>query len=126
MVLENRLESIARMHQLKELGILLSIDDFGTGYSSLAYLRDLPADEVKLDRSFIQTPVHSEQDKAIVKAITELAKVFRFTVTAEGVEDEEQLAILKSLGCQHYQGFLTSRPLTAKALESLLGAAVPG
>ncbi len=125
-VLENRLESIARMRQLKELGILLSIDDFGTGYSSLAYLRDLPADEVKLDRSFIQTLVHSEQDKAIVKAILELAKVFRFTVTAEGVEDEEQLAILKSLGCQHYQGFLTSRPLTAKALESLLGAAVPG
>ncbi|MCP3291863.1 putative bifunctional diguanylate cyclase/phosphodiesterase, partial [Aeromonas hydrophila] len=125
-VLENRLESIARMRQLKELGILLSIDDFGTGYSSLAYLRDLPADEVKLDRSFIQTLVHSEQDKAIVKAILELAKVFRFTVTAEGVEDEEQLAILKSLGCQHYQGFLTSRPLTAKALESLLGAPVPG
>ncbi len=76
MVLENRLESIARMRQLKELGILLSIDDFGTGYSSLAYLRDLPADEVKLDRSFIQTLVHSEQDKAIVKAILELAKVF--------------------------------------------------
>ncbi|MFA7833400.1 EAL domain-containing protein [Aeromonas dhakensis] len=125
-VLENRLESIARMRQLKELGILLSIDDFGTGYSSLAYLRDLPADEVKLDRSFIQTLVHSEQDKAIVKAILELAKVFRFTVTAEGVEDEEQLAILKALGCQHYQGFLTSRPLTAKALESLLGAPIPG
>lgn len=125
-VLENRLESIARMRQLKDLGILLSIDDFGTGYSSLAYLRDLPADEVKLDRSFIQTLVHSEQDKAIVKAILDLAKVFRFTVTAEGVEDEEQLAILKTLGCQHYQGFLTSRPLTVKALESLLGAAQSG
>ncbi|WP_314927850.1 EAL domain-containing protein, partial [Aeromonas piscicola] len=125
-VLENRLESIARMRQLKDLGILLSIDDFGTGYSSLAYLRDLPADEVKLDRSFIQTLVHSEQDKAIVKAILDLAKVFRFTVTAEGVEDEEQLAILKALGCQHYQGFLTSRPLTVRALESLLGSPQPG
>ncbi|UBO72701.1 sensor domain-containing phosphodiesterase [Aeromonas rivuli] len=119
-VLENRLESIARMHQLKELGILLSIDDFGTGYSSLAYLRDLPADEVKLDRSFIQTLVHSEQDRAIVKAILDLARVFRFTVTAEGVEEQEQLDILKHLGCQHYQGFLTSRPLPVKALESLL------
>ncbi|MFA7258372.1 MAG: EAL domain-containing protein, partial [Aeromonas bestiarum] len=125
-VLENRLESIARMRQLKDLGILLSIDDFGTGYSSLAYLRDLPADEVKLDRSFIQTLVHSEQDKAIVKAILDLAKVFLFTVTAEGVEDEEQLAILKALGCQHYQGFLTSRPLTVRALESLLGSPQPG
>ena len=75
-VLENRLESIARMRQLKELGILLSIDDFGTGYSSLAYLRDLPADEVKLDRSFIQTLVHSEQDKAIVKAILNWPRFF--------------------------------------------------
>ena len=125
-VLENRLDSIAKIRQLKALGILISIDDFGTRYSSLAYLRDLPADEVKLDRSFIQTLVHSEQDKAIVKAILDLAKVFRFTVTAEGVEDEEQLAVLKALGCQHYQGFLTSRPLPVKALESLLGATPAG
>ncbi|QJT28153.1 EAL domain-containing protein [Aeromonas media] len=125
-VLENRLDSIAKIRQLKALGILISIDDFGTGYSSLAYLRDLPADEVKLDRSFIQTLVHSEQDKAIVKAILDLAKVFRFTVTAEGVEEEEQLAVLKALGCQHYQGFLTSRPLPVKALESLLGATPTG
>ncbi|QSO24490.1 EAL domain-containing protein [Aeromonas caviae] len=125
-VLENRLESIARIRQLKALGLLISIDDFGTGYSSLAYLRDLPADEVKLDRSFIQTLVHSEQDKAIVKAILDLARVFRFTVTAEGVEEEEQLAVLKALGCQHYQGFLTSRPLPVKALESLLGATPAG
>lgn len=125
-VLENRLDSIAKIRQLKALGILISIDDFGTGYSSLAYLRDLPADEVKLDRSFIQTLVHSEQDRAIVKAILDLAKVFRFTVTAEGVEDEEQLDVLKQLGCQHYQGFLTSRPLAVKALEALLGNARPG
>ncbi|MBP4040741.1 EAL domain-containing protein [Aeromonas sp. SrichE-2G] len=125
-VLENRLESIARIRQLKAIGLLISIDDFGTGYSSLAYLRDLPADEVKLDRSFIQTLVHSEQDKAIVKAILDLARVFRFTVTAEGVEEEEQLAVLKTLGCQHYQGFLTSRPLPVKALESLLSTAVSG
>ncbi|MCR6551533.1 EAL domain-containing protein, partial [Aeromonas sp. CPF2-S1] len=101
------------------------IDDFGTGYSSLAYLRDLPADEVKLDRSFIQTLVHSEQDRAIVKAILDLAQVFRFTVTAEGVEEEAQLTILKALGCQHYQGFLTSRPLTVKGLEQLLGSRAP-
>lgn len=125
-VLENRLESIAKIRQLKALGLLISIDDFGTGYSSLAYLRDLPADEVKLDRSFIQTLVHSEQDRAIVKAILDLAQVFRFTVTAEGVEDEEQLKVLKQLGCQHYQGFLTSRPLTVKALERLLGVPSPG
>lgn len=125
-VLENRLESIARIRQLKALGILISIDDFGTGYSSLAYLRDLPADEVKLDRSFIQTLVHSEQDRAIVKAILDLARVFRFTVTAEGVEDEEQLSVLKTLGCQHYQGFLTSRPLPVKALETLLGSQTAG
>lgn len=83
-VLENRRESIARMRQLKELGILISIDDFGTGYSSLAYLRDLPADEVKLDRSFIQTLVHSEQDRAIVKAILDLAQVFRLPSPPKG------------------------------------------
>ncbi|MGL4715164.1 MAG: sensor domain-containing phosphodiesterase [Aeromonas sp.] len=121
-VLENRLESIDTMHQLKALGILISIDDFGTGYSSLAYLRELPADEVKLDRSFIKTLAHSIQDRAIVKAILDLAHVFQFTVTAEGVEDEAQLAILKALGCQHYQGFLTSQPLSVKALEQLLGS----
>ncbi|PJG60156.1 EAL domain-containing protein [Aeromonas cavernicola] len=119
-VLENRRDSIARMRQLKALGILISIDDFGTGYSSLAYLRDLPADEVKLDRSFIQTLVNSEQDRAIVKAILDLAQVFRFTVTAEGVEETAQLEVLKILGCQHYQGFLTSRPLTVNGLEQLL------
>ncbi|MFE8730533.1 EAL domain-containing protein, partial [Aeromonas hydrophila] len=64
--------------------------------------------------------VHSEQDRAIVKAILDLAQVFRFTVTAEGVEEEAQLAILRELGCQHYQGFLTSRPLTIRELEQLL------
>ena len=80
---------------------------------------------MKLDRSFIQTLVHSEQDRAIVKAILDLAQVFRFTVTAEGVEEEAQLAILKALGCQHYQGFLTSRPLTVKGLEQLLGSRAP-
>lgn len=125
MVLENRHESIAKMRQLKAIDILISIDDFGAGYSSLAYLRDLPADEVKLDRSFIQTRVHREQDRAIVKAALDLARMFRFTVTAEGVEDEEQLRVLKQPGCRHYQGFLTNRPITVKALETLLNEASP-
>ncbi|MFR9718102.1 EAL domain-containing protein [Aeromonas diversa] len=120
-VLENRQETIARMCRLKALGVLISIDDFGTGYSSLAYLRDLPADEVKLDRSFIQTLTHSEQDRAIVRAIIELSRVFHFTVIAEGVEEEAQLAVLGELGCQHFQGYLRCRPLPVRALEEFLG-----
>ncbi|MGY3927142.1 sensor domain-containing phosphodiesterase [Aeromonas simiae] len=119
-VLEHREESIERMRRLRSLGVLISIDDFGTGYSSLAYLRDLPANEVKLDRSFILTLVHSEQDRALVRAVVELAKVFRFTVIAEGVEEQEQLAILADIGCQHFQGYLRCRPLPVRALESFL------
>lgn len=119
-VLEHREESIERMRRLRSLGVLISIDDFGTGYSSLAYLRDLPANEVKLDRSFILTLVHSEQDRALVRAVVELAKVFHFTVIAEGVEEPDQLAILADIGCQHFQGYLRCRPLPVRALEAFL------
>ncbi|MGL4249087.1 MAG: sensor domain-containing phosphodiesterase [Aeromonas sp.] len=119
-VLKNRLESIARIRQLKQLGILIALDDFGIGYSSLTSLKDLPADEVKLEKILIQNLPYSRQDCAIVKTILDLAQVFRFAVTAEGVEEEAQLAILKELGCLHYQGFLTCKPLPAKALEQRL------
>lgn len=125
-VLEQREEGITRMNRLKELGVLLSIDDFGTGYSSLAYLRDLPADEVKLDRTFIQTLAHSVQDRALVRAIVELSRVFHFTVIAEGVEEEAQLRVLGEIGCQHFQGFLRCRPLPVRALEEYLGIEATG
>ncbi|WP_409420335.1 EAL domain-containing protein [Pseudaeromonas sp. ZJS20] len=112
-VLENLPETLARMAQLKQMGLRLSIDDFGTGYSSLAYLKDLPVDEVKLDRSFITRLAFDHKDRVMVSGIITLAQVMGFKVTAEGVEEAGQLAVLHALGCHQFQGYLRSRPLPA-------------
>ena len=112
-VLENLPETLSRMAQLRQMGIRLSIDDFGTGYSSLAYLKDLPVDEVKLDRSFITRLAFDHKDRVMVSSIITLGQVMGFKVTAEGVEEAEQLAVLHALGCHQFQGFLRSRPLPA-------------
>lgn len=119
-VLENLPETLARMAQLKQMGIRLSIDDFGTGYSSLAYLKDLPVDEVKLDRSFITRLAFDHKDRVMVSGIITLGQVMGFTVTAEGVEEPQQLAVLHALGCHQFQGYLRSRPLPAEQFFQLL------
>jgi diguanylate cyclase/phosphodiesterase with PAS/PAC sensor(s) len=93
------------------MGIRISIDDFGTGYCSLGYLRDLPLDGLKIDRSFIANLEHSHHDQAIVKTILELARSLNLTVTAEGVESPAQLAFLQQHNCQKFQGFLMTPPL---------------
>ncbi|WP_458734714.1 sensor domain-containing phosphodiesterase [Zobellella taiwanensis] len=116
-ILENLQESRARMSQIKALGVGLSIDDFGTGYSSFAYLRELPVDEIKLDRSFIQHIDQRPQDKAIIACLLELAAILQLTVVAEGVETEQQLASLAELGCPAYQGFLRARPMAEPQLR---------
>ena len=96
---------------LRGMGIEVAIDDFGTGYSSLSYLRTLPADLLKIDISFIRGIAHSDGDTAIVRAMIEMAHALGLTVVAEGVETEEQLAVLRSLRCDHAQGYLFSKPL---------------
>ena len=110
---------------LKDLGIHLAIDDFGTGYSSLAYLRDLPINTIKIDKSFIQdldTQTGAEPfSKALVETITGLAKRLNLEVVAEGVETETQCVILRQLGCHVGQGYYFSKPIASENVEPILG-----
>lgn len=111
---------IELLNEISDMGIHLAVDDFGTGYSSLAYLKRLPVKVLKIDQSFIKGLTSDENDSAIVTAIIAMAKSLHLTVIAEGVETVEQLAALKDLGCDQYQGYLFSRPLPKNAFEELL------
>ena len=102
--------------ELRSLGLSLSLDDFGTGYSSLAYLKRLPLDTLKIDRSFVQDLEKSVQDQEIVNAIIIMAHALRLTVVAEGVETVEQMQILSAQKCDFLQGFLFSKPLPLQEL----------
>ncbi len=119
-VLENLQDTIDKMQRLRQLGLRLSIDDFGTGYSSLAYLKSLPVNEVKLDRSFINRLPDDSRDQALVSCIVDLAKVLGFQVLAEGVETDEQLHMLQKLECELFQGYLRSKPIPPNEFTLLL------
>jgi EAL domain-containing protein (putative c-di-GMP-specific phosphodiesterase class I) len=101
---------------LARIGVFLSIDDFGTGYSSLSYLRQLPARQLKIDRSFVSDIEASTDARAIVSAVIHLAHALGLGVVAEGVETKGQRDILLRLGCDELQGFFFARPMTADAL----------
>lgn len=102
--------------KLQNMGIKVSIDDFGTGYSSLSYLRELPIDKIKIDRSFINEVASNDSDLTIVKSMVELSHGLGKRVLAEGVETEEQLNVLRHLGCDAVQGYFISKPLPEKNL----------
>jgi diguanylate cyclase (GGDEF)-like protein len=108
------------LHQLRALGVRISMDDFGTGYSSLSYLRSFPFDKIKVDRSFMSDLTGSSDGLAIVRAIVGLGQSLGMTTTAEGVETEEQLGLMRALGCDEIQGFLFSPPLPAAQLGHLI------
>ena len=108
--------------QLRGLGIRVAVDDFGTGYSSLAYLRELPIDELKLDRSFVSPMADDPKAAAIVTSTIGLAHSLGMTLVAEGVEDEATAGHLAQSGCDESQGFFFSRPVTAPVLEEWLDA----
>jgi diguanylate cyclase (GGDEF)-like protein/PAS domain S-box-containing protein len=109
--------NIRTLHALRELGVKIALDDFGTGYSSLSYLRNFPFDKIKIDQRFVSDIDGSTENQAIVRAIISLARDLGMRVTAEGVENEQQAAILAGLGCTEVQGFLYSRPLPSTELE---------
>lgn len=113
-------ENIGAMRNIRECGIRLSIDDFGTGYSSLSYLRRFPIDVLKIDRAFVNDCARNAEDAAICTAIIAVAKSIGLKTIAEGVEAEEQLAILAQQGCYGFQGYLFSRPLLAEEISSML------
>jgi EAL domain-containing protein (putative c-di-GMP-specific phosphodiesterase class I) len=112
--------SILTLRHLKSLGIRIAIDDFGTGYSSLSYLKRLPLDVLKIDRTFVQGIGANAEDNAIVQAIISMGKSLGLAVTAEGIETEEQAALLRSWSCERGQGYLFSRPLDAEQCSELL------
>ena len=99
------------LSKVRETGVRISIDDFGTGYSSLAYFKHIPADELKIDRFFVKNMLDNKGDRNIVKLIIDLAHTFNLEVVAEGVENNETLDLLRSMGCDYAQGYLISRPI---------------
>ena len=115
-----------RLAELRDLGVKLAIDDFGTGYASLAHLRELPADIIKIDPSFVtglgQDPVLTMLTKTIVQVGRDLG----MQVVAEGIEEPRQLAELREMGCGYGQGYLVARPMAAPSVEALIRTGAGG
>ncbi len=112
--------SVKILEQLSAMGVLVSVDDFGTGYSSMSYLRRLPLDKLKIDRSFIDEIATRSDDASIVRAIVLLAHSLKLKVVAEGVETIEQLEFLRSVGCDQYQGYYFSKALPPAEFAALI------
>ncbi|MFF5973477.1 aminotransferase class I/II-fold pyridoxal phosphate-dependent enzyme [Streptomyces sp. NPDC012769] len=108
------------MRALKDLGVSIAIDDFGTGFSSLSYLREFPIDVLKVDKSFIDDITTDRQQVALVEGIVRIAEVLGLRVVAEGIENEDQRALLADMGCHYGQGYLFARPMTARQAETFL------
>jgi EAL domain-containing protein (putative c-di-GMP-specific phosphodiesterase class I) len=128
MVMHNVTTAIATLHGLKSLGLVLSVDDFGTGYSSLAYLKDLPIDTLKIDRSFVRAigagdVLASGEEGVIAQAIISLGHALHLKVIAEGVETERQVSFLRRHGCDEVQGFFYGEPQPPEIYAKLLAQA---
>jgi len=108
------------LEMLKEMGVHISMDDFGTGYSSLNYLRMIPLDYLKIDRSFVMNIGRAARNEAIIKAIIGIAHSLDLRVVAEGVASEEQLTFLRECGCDEIQGYIVSRPLPSSEVAKFL------
>ncbi|MCO6057992.1 EAL domain-containing protein [Pseudomonas sp. MOB-449] len=119
-LLNNADKAIETLHRLKELGVRIAIDDFGTGFSSLNYLKRLPIDKVKIDRSFVQEIISDHHDAAITQGIISMAHHLRLKVIAEGVETEPQFAFLKKSHCDEFQGYYFAKPMPFAEVEQYL------
>jgi len=120
LLLEDQVHVQQTLEALRRLGVAIAIDDFGTGYSSLAYLRRLPVDILKIDRSFIVDVGRDERDAALVSAMLAMAQELHLDVVAEGVEQWRQLDFLRQRHCNGAQGFLFSAPLPAERIHAHL------
>jgi len=129
-IMQNSASAVETFTRLREMGVKIAIDDFGTGYSSLGYLKHLPVDSVKLDRSFVSGATTDPDAASLIMAIVTLAHNLRLNVIAEGVETEEQLSFLKLLRCDKGQGHLFGKPVPGPLIEPLLARSsnlqVPG
>ncbi|TNE75378.1 MAG: EAL domain-containing protein [Gammaproteobacteria bacterium] len=122
LVIEDVDDAIKKMEAIKSLGAMFSIDDFGIGYSSMIYLKRLPFDQLKIDREFIRNIHRDQESRGIVEAIMAVSKQYGLKVTAEGVESQEALDILRELGCHSYQGSHFSMPVPCERFTKLLAA----
>jgi diguanylate cyclase (GGDEF)-like protein/PAS domain S-box-containing protein len=118
-MLEDPSQTLQVMHLLRELGVRFAIDDFGTGYSSLAYLRRLPVDIVKIDRSFVRDLTDDRAAHDLVRSIVDLASGMGMDVVAEGIETDEQRDLLRAMGCGYAQGYLFGRPCTRETFDRI-------
>ena len=108
------------LDELKQMGLRIAIDDFGTGYSSLSYLNRLPADLLKVDKSFIDQMNATDSTRQYVAAIISIGHIMNMEVIAEGVEEEEQMETLRNIGCDFIQGFIWGRPIPPEEAEKLV------
>jgi EAL domain-containing protein (putative c-di-GMP-specific phosphodiesterase class I) len=120
MLVENVEDTIAKIEQLRAFGIRFSLDDFGTGYSSLQYLKKIPINQLKIDQSFVRGIETDHHDQLIVRTVIAIAHSLEIDVIAEGVETDGQLQILKSKGCNAFQGYLFAKPMPAELFEVTL------
>ncbi|WP_394238164.1 putative bifunctional diguanylate cyclase/phosphodiesterase [Niallia oryzisoli] len=123
-VVQNKEQAIQQLHELKALGVKISVDDFGTGYSSLSYLQHLPIDKLKIDKSFVDDITQNSSGRAIVQTIINMGNNLSFNVTAEGIEDEQQVAFLKENHCYFGQGYYFHRPLSVEEMTRMMGKGV--
>ena len=120
--IENIEFTAKRLKDIRTLGIRVALDDFGTGYSSMSYLKDLPIDVLKMDRSYIKSLPNSEKDRKVMRAIVDIAAILQLTVMAEGVETQEQLQLAAEIGCHYYQGYYFYKPVPAADLVESFSA----
>ncbi len=118
-VIDNIDDVINKMKVLRQMGVRISLDDFGIGHSSLVYLKKLPVTQIKIDQSFVHDVLTDTNDAAIIQMVLAVGKTIHCDIVAEGVEQEEQYALLKSYGCDFFQGYYFSRPTDVASFEKL-------
>lgn len=121
-IIEDKEAGFNNLKKIRDSGMNLSIDDFGTGYSSLSYFQHIPATELKIDKSFVESLSENSQDLELIKIMVKIARKFKMSVVAEGVEDERTLDILREIGCNYAQGYHFSKPIPAREFEQWVAA----